>query len=338
MAILEQQLGWDRRDYALDVRNGHVRITLSTRDVARQDEALGVLQRVPALEDVAIEIALLEPTSAETAPQPRTLPGRWWAAAGLTSRTTRFPSDDLFLPLVADPKQPRFFISVRRYDTDVETIAAAAVGYGETFGLLRYEGVREGDGLQIDIDGALFAQFNLDEDSKDLVNADYSIGVPLTYRRGLYSARLRFYHQSSHLGDEFLLRAKPERINLSFEGVELLGSVDMAPWRGYLGGEYLIHREPEDLDRAMLHGGVEYHGTRPWFGLGFPVAGLDLKSFEEHDWSVDAALSVGLHAGESPSAERYLRVMAEGYKGFAPHGQFYRDRISYLGVSISFGL
>ncbi len=338
MAILEQQLGWSRQDYTLDVRNGRVSITLSTEDPLLRETVLGALKQVSALEGLAIDVALAEPSISEQAPGPIGLLRGFWAGAGLTSKTTRFPPGDLFRPLVADPKQPRFFISIRRYDTDVETIASAAVGYGETFGLVQYEGVRAGDGLQVGIDGALFAQFNLDEDSKDLVNADYSIGVPMTYRQGPYSARLRLYHQSSHLGDEFLLRARPERINLSFEALELLGSLEGSRWRGYLGGEYLIHREPEDLDRAMLHGGVEYRGTRPWLGLGFPVAGLDLKSFEEHDWSVDAGLSVGLHAGDSVSAERYLRVMAEGYKGFAPHGQFYKDRISYLGVSISFGL
>ncbi len=44
-------------------------------------------------------------------------------------------------------------------------MAWVAVGYGETFGFVRHEGARPGDGLQLDIDGALFAQCNVDEDS-----------------------------------------------------------------------------------------------------------------------------------------------------------------------------
>jgi len=53
--------------------------------------------------------------------------------------------------------------------------------------------------------GAVFAQFNLDTPSFDLLNADYLVGPELTLRHGRWSGRVRFYHQSSHLGDEFLL-------------------------------------------------------------------------------------------------------------------------------------
>jgi hypothetical protein len=52
----------------------------------------------------------------------------------------------------------------------------------------------------------VFAQFDLDSTSDDLLNADYVVGLPLTFRRAGFSARGRFYHQSSHLGDELLLR------------------------------------------------------------------------------------------------------------------------------------
>jgi len=71
---------------------------------------------------------------------------------------------------------------------------------------------------QIGIQAAVFALFNLDAPSSDLVNADYWIGLPLSYRRGPWSYLIRLYHQSSHLGDEFIL-GNPgiNRVNLSYE-------------------------------------------------------------------------------------------------------------------------
>ena len=67
------------------------------------------------------------------------------------------------------------------------------------------------DAWQLSISGAVFAQFNLDASSMDLINADYIIGFPLSYRNGSWSARARLFHQSSHLGDDFLLQPqKPE--------------------------------------------------------------------------------------------------------------------------------
>ena len=59
----------------------------------------------------------------------------------------------------------------------------AAVGLGEDFGLVRFGGPSIGEGLQLDVIEDVFAQFDLGAPSNDLINADYVIGVPLTFRR-----------------------------------------------------------------------------------------------------------------------------------------------------------
>jgi Protein of unknown function (DUF1207) len=81
----------------------------------------------------------------------------------------------------------------------------------------------------------------------ELINADYVIGFPLSYRNGPLSARARLFHQSSHLGDEFLLPQRPElkvtRMNLSFETIELLGAWE---WKGFqftAGPSYILHTD-----------------------------------------------------------------------------------------------
>jgi len=145
-----------------------------------------------------------------------------------------FPQDQIFCPLIADPKQPRSFASLLRGTfPSVERpsgkgATVASVGLGDYFGLVRWGGPRAGEGLQLDVVGAIFAQFDLDAPSNDLINADYIIGVPLTFRRSGFSILARIYHQSSHLGDEFLLRTSEiQRENLSFESLELLASQEI---------------------------------------------------------------------------------------------------------------
>jgi hypothetical protein len=243
------------------------------------------------------------------------------------------PVGELFWPLLADPKQPQFYVSVRGYELDDETVTAAAVAYGETFGLYRWQ--RPAGAWQVSLAGALFAQFNLEAPSQDLVNADYTIGVPLTYRRGAWSGRLRIYHQSSHLGDEFLLRNEPERINLSFESLEALASREWQRWRGYIGGEFVFHREPAELQPAGLHGGVEYRGAAR--GIWHPVAGLDVKSWDEFDWSPEISAVAGVELGPREPGRRRLRLLVEGYRGHSPHGQFFAQRMRYLGLGVYLG-
>ena len=196
----------------------------------------------------------------------------------------------------------------------------------------------EGDGLQLSVEASLVARFNMSTPSYSLINADYSIGIPLTFRSGAHSIRFRLYHQSSHLGDEYLLSANPpNRINLSFEALELLYSFEWRGWRGYAGGEYLIRKDPADLKPGMAHWGIEYRGTRPLLWKGRLVGGVDWKSYEEHAWAKDTSVKVGLEFGRPNPGQRRLRLMAEWYRGYDPRGQFYMNRVEYYGLNVSLG-
>ncbi|MDD3651988.1 DUF1207 domain-containing protein [Immundisolibacter sp.] len=316
-AVLEQRLGWPAGSYTLEVSDGRVRLDGSGH--ADAEAAQRALATVAGVRSVRL---------VDSPKQARAARGRW------------FPTAELFRPALADPKEPRFFISPRHYDTGSENLWLVEVGYGANFPVYgRIDAA--GDGWNVGISGGLFGLFNLEADSFDLINADYTVGIPFTWRQGARSARLRLYHQSSHLGDEYLLNAAPERINLSFESLEALLAYDLEPFRVYGGGEVLLHREPGDLDRLMAHAGIEYFSRQPATLLpglrGRPFAGLDLKSFEEHDWKLDSSLKLGMQF-DAPRSDHYLRLLLEGYHGYSPHGQFYSDRISYFGLGVQFGI
>ena len=265
-------------------------------------------------------------------------PGAVSRFMGITGEAEAFPTGDLFRPLIADPKQPQFFVSFNRFKSSGVRYTMASVGFGETFGMYRLFGNREGDGLQLSVEGGLFAQFNMDTPSHDLINADYTIGIPATYRLGDNSLRFRIYHQSSHLGDEFLQSVNPpERVNLSYEAIELVYSREWRGWRVYGGGEYLIHKEPVDLKPMSGHCGIEYRGSKPLVWNGRPIGGVDMKSFEEHNWTIDTSVKAGLEFGHPNPGQRRLRLMAEWYKGFDPHGQFYNNKVEYYGMGVSLG-
>ena len=60
-------------------------------------------------------------------------------------------------------------------------------------------------------------------------------------------------HQSSHLGDEFILNSKTpiNRINLSFEELDLKVAYEPASWlRIYGGGSMLVDRDTKELKRG----------------------------------------------------------------------------------------
>jgi hypothetical protein len=327
-SILERNLHWERDSYILKIVNGVATITLFKDDPVRREAADKQLRTIDGLQGIAI---VVKPADAGK-------PGAVSRVMGLTGEGKVFPVGDLFRPLLADPKQPQFFVSINRFKSSGVRYTVASVGFGETFGMYRFFGSREGDGLQLSVEGAIFAQFNLDTPSYDLINADYTIGIPVTYRHGDNSLRFRIYHQSSHLGDEFLQSVNPpERVNLSYEAIELIYSREWRGWRVYGGGEYLIHKEPGDLKPMGAHWGIEYRGSKPLVWNGRPIGGVDMKSFEEHNWAIDTSVKAGLEFGHPNPGQRRLRLMAEWYKGFDPRGQFYNNKVEYYGLGVSLG-
>ena len=256
--------------------------------------------------------------------------------------THAFPQDEHFCPLLADPKQPRSFLALLggQFATlddpdDPASTSIGSVGLGDRFGLVRWGGTRPGDGFQLSLMGAIFAQFDLGTSSTDLINADYLVGFPLTYRHSGTTARLRLYHQSSHLGDEYLLRDQEiQRENLSFESVEFILSQEIGALRVYGGGETLFRRNPDSLDRMLGHAGAELHsGT----GVVSAVAGIDVKFSEQQDysaaWSARAGLRIAPTARAGHPARRIL-ILAEYYNGPSPYGQFFQDEIRYAGLGL----
>ena len=326
-SILERILHWESDSYLLRMRNGMARITLFEDDPARQED-IEQLRDIDGLRSITV---VVRPSNTEN-------PEAVGSFMGITGEGEAFPTGDLFRPLIADPKQPQFFVGLNNFKFSDDHYIRASVGFGETFGLYRFFGNTEGNGLQVSVEGGIFAQFNMETESSDLLNADYTIGIPVTYRNGDNSLRFRIYHQSSHLGDELLLGTNPpERVNLSFEAIELIYSREWREWRGYAGGEYLFHKEPDDLLPLSAHWGIEYRGDEPLLWNGRPIAGVDMKSLEEHDWNIDTSVKGGLEFGHPNPGQRRLRLLAEWYRGFDPHGQFYDNKVEYYGLGMSLG-
>lgn len=271
--------------------------------------------------------------------------GRPSSGNGASSQLELFPENDVFRPLWADPKQPQFFAAwqATRIRSNKTSLNMGAVGFGENFGLI---GKRNGcDGWQVGVLPGVFAQFDLDSGSTDLINADYVIGVPVSFRSGLFSGRVRLFHQSSHLGDEFLLNNPGvNRVNLSFEVLEAILSLD-APggWgRVYAGGATVVHVEPSNLDPNSVHWGFELRGPAikapllagPIPGSNVtPIFGADFQAYEELNWTINTNVVGGLEWSKA-GADRRFRLLVNYYRGYSPYGQFFGAKLEMVGVGL----
>ena len=260
-----------------------------------------------------------------------------------------FPSDDLFRPLLADPEQPQLFALWQFRKSLMEQSAAniGTVGIGENFGF--YTRRKGCNGWQIGLLTGIFSQFNLDTSNSQLINVDFNVGVPLTWRQGNWSARARFYHVSSHIGDEFL-GANPtfQSIGLLYEAIDMIVSYDFQKWlRLYGGGAVLVNRQPSTIDRNTAHWGFEARTPTPLgrsylFGLlsnpilVLPLLTGDFKSVEEQAWYINTNVLMGFDMFRVGSFRRF-RFLINYYHGYNPYGQFfYSQKTESFGAGAYF--
>ncbi len=251
------------------------------------------------------------------------------------------PRDLLFGALLADPRWPHFSVSYQYHLRNDRLENVGSANFGETFSIYRFGGPW-GSVLEVGLHAGVFSIFDLAAASHDLVNADYYVAIPLSLKKDNFSAMARLFHQSSHLGDEFLLGDRTEkRINLSYEGFDTLLAYNLPlGFRLYGGGGYFFGSDPSDLKPWIAQAGLEFSSHTAWWdGALRPIAAVDIQSREETDWRADLSLRAGVQFENPEFLSRKLKLLFEYYKGRSPNGQFFlRDEEEFIGIGLHFFL
>jgi hypothetical protein len=336
-AILERELRIPNA--VVRVRGGVITLlapSLGNADIARVTE---ILRRIPGV--ILVEIDQDSPIPADTRPVAPPLSSGPGASvetkveAPSSSFLLRAPL--LFEPLHADPRWPHFSAAYHYYSGNDELQSVGTASFGESFSLHRQR-IGEEAQWEVGLQAGVFSIFDLDAASHDLVNTDYFVGPTLGWRNDGLSLLGRLYHQSSHLGDEYLLRTRVNRVNLSYEVADLLLSWDVTDaLRVYAGGGYILHSAPE-LDPWTTQGGVEAFG-RPFGGGNVrPLLAIDLQAREEHDWGRDVSVRTGLQFEDTTAGSLRFQVLLEYYRGRSPNGQFLDQDVEFFGIGLHFQL
>ena len=340
-AVLEREFNLPAP--SLRVRGGV--LTVAESDLGGGDRArvVSTLSRIPGVNQVLVLTAPAPAPSSSAGTSrsvrgdvPEGIPASDEARPGTTLeyQIGWLPGGILFKPLIADPRWPHFSAAYQYYIDNRQLENVAAVSFGETFTFYRnrFQDVLWEFGIQ----ASVFSLFNLDAQSKDLINADYMAAAVAGFRWKDVSALGRVYHQSSHLGDEFLLHNSVQRVNLTYEGADLRLSYEFWPGlRIYGGGGGIFDQEPSDLKPWYAGGGIEFRSPWPAGARIRPVAGVDVQTRQQNDWSPDLSARAGVEF-LSALYGRNLQLLLEYFRGHSPNGQFYKDSIDYIGLGVHF--
>lgn len=260
-----------------------------------------------------------------------------------------FPRDDVFRPLLAAPTEPRFSgtFGWASYEPELSrgnglsNFISIFVGLAGSAGLWTFRDRRFCDGVQLNIFGGAFSQFALNP--LHLLNIDYQGGLAVTGSRGDFSARLRVYHQSSHLGDDFLI-ANPDfsTQTMSFEALDFVAAMVGSWWRIYAGGGWYVRVDPGELGRGSLRLGMElrsevWERPAPFSNMHWaPLFGTDLLSHQARQWGLTSNTMMGAELVSQKNLRRF-RVVATFLHGYTPYGYFFQDhRVTSPGLEVHF--
>ena len=315
-AVLERDFSIENAVY--DVRDGIVYLREESVPEADRSKVHDAVAGVKGVHDVRF-------LTAEEAAKPVASTG-----------TTLLPAEPLFRPVIGDPRWPRFSATYQWYLDDPLLTHVGSATFGGVFPIAQSDA--PGDGRwDVGVQAGVYSIFNMDASSVDLVNADYWVGLPVGARWGPLALLFRVYHQSSHLGDEFLLDTPTKRINLSFEAVDGLVGFDLLSFgRVYAGGGYMVHHDPSDLKPGYTQAGVEL--VSPWAifaDMLRPMAVLDVQWHQEDSWSPDYSTRFGFRIENVRLLGSHrLYLLGEYYNGRSPNGQFFARKIHSWGTGL----
>lgn len=257
------------------------------------------------------------------------------------------PQDGLlFKPFVADPRQVNYSIGWRFNDTAF-TKHVIPISFGDDLGLYRWCAVAPWGGMmQIDVEGALWGVFDPCHFSSPLMNADYYIAFPISYAVGRWAYRLRIYHISAHIGDEFLLNHPGfDRRNPSAEYLDFAVSYYITDEiRLYSELGWIIqHDESFKSGNWYIEAGAELRFIDLGFFdscqnlFGFPYFAMHFSFNNAYTRHINNTYVLGYEWGKTCGSQRRVRLFMEYHDGYSLEGQFRVEATNYFAIAISYG-
>ena len=194
---------------------------------------------------------------------------------------------------------------------------------------------------EVNFGTAVFSQFDLIKEDEStylagLMNNDFKLSGDLSMRMKNDLLRLRLFHISSHLGDDFMLR-HPDTLqndkSANYEQADLtyLRMLRDSYFYAGAGGIYTKYIFRERF--SLFGGGVYSFGKQKTLRY---FTGLDLKVLEENNWNPDIRTALGINIRKH--SESLLRIWMEYYSGHLPYSTINYGRVNWFGMAMALNI
>jgi hypothetical protein len=241
------------------------------------------------------------------------------------------PDGLLYKSYLAGVKEPRI-ASQWVYEREQGWIWDIALG--GRVGIFRHgtQGPIHPEGWQLDLEGAGLPRLDFGDDM-ELTACDYRFGVPLTYARGNHQTKFGYYHLSSHLGDEYMLRHHDfERINYSRDSLVLGHSIYLTEDVRVYGEVAAAFATCSGAKPVELQFGAEYAPGLPTGPRPAPFIAVNGHLRQDVDFGGNVTVQSGL-AWRGVTGHLF-RIGMHCYVGMSDQYEFYDQYESKVGLGV----
>ena len=190
---------------------------------------------------------------------------------------------------------------------------------------------------EINFGAANFSQFELREKSDGtylagLLNSDFKLSGDLSIKKNKNNIRLRIFHVSSHLGDDYLARNQDTLQNdksVNYEQADLT-YLRSAGSNFYYCGIGVIFTKYVYRERLSFQGGGLYNFKSS--GPNNLFTSLNINVLAENDFVPDVRTAFGLSFNRR--SDPLFRIWLEYYNGQLPYSTLDYGRVNWLGLAL----
>ncbi len=190
--------------------------------------------------------------------------------------------------------------------------------------------------FDLGFEGAALTQFEwtdrTGEFQRNIVSTDFLIGMPLTWKRNNWLLRLRVYHLSAHIGDDYMIRNKITgyyRNNNNYEQLDFTTALRIKKWSFSLGAGSVLRasqpRKPLVFTAATdFVIAINKAETISYF-IGF-------YSDARQDYDFRPAINIGTGFRFGKAESHPFKILFTYFNGPLPYSVYAGRDISWFGL------
>ncbi len=259
--------------------------------------------------------------------------------SGYCKKFDFFPKQNLWQTISLDPLAGQAYVQIAAVweGSSPTDYINAGFSFGFQKSVFAWK-ISEKNAIDIGMEGGAITQFEWtmrdNYMQRNIMSSDFIIGMPIVWQMENLLLRLRIYHLSSHMGDDYIIRnniTSYYRNNNNYEQLDLTASYLINNFRFILGvGTVLTSSAPRKP--LVFTSGMEYLTSLNKRESVQFCAGFYADSKQDNNYTPAINIGMGLKLGDT--GRRGAKILFTYFNGPLPYSVYTGRLIQWLGAAV----